>query len=999
MKPSVSLEAPSSGNDPVLFDLVEEMAARLQSGDAAAVEAWIAAQEGYAERLRRLLPTVQVMAELGSAAAGSAASSASEGEAVSGLLGDFRIVREVGRGGMGVVYEAEQVSLGRRVALKVLPFAATMDPRQLQRFQNEARAAAGLHHTNIVPVYSVGCERGVHFYAMQFIDGQPLSDVIRQLVQPPGEAAAAIPTVRAAGDTTPRTQEGKRGREYFRKVAELGVQAAEALDHAHQLGIVHRDIKPGNLMLDGRGNLWVTDFGLAQVQQGEGGLTMTGDLVGTLRYMSPEQALGKRAVIDHRTDLYSLGVTLYEMLTLRPAFGGNDRQELLRQVAFEEPARPRRLDRAIPAELETIVLKAMAKEPAERYATAQELADDLRRFLDDRPVLARRPSLTQRARRWARRNRSLVGSLAAGLLLAAVALGGSVGWVVRDRVARRGVAESRVIEALAELEPGLRAGNPHAPGLVRAARRVESDLASGLVGTELREQAEQLLADLAMLEELELIPLTLTDVKDEHFDVEAADDDYASAFRRYGIDVEGLDPREAGLRLRSRVIAAHLTTALESWAQARKRADRQGWQGLLRLAQESDPEPEVWRETLRDELARGLGTEELKKLAATAPVEKLSADTLRLLGMVLSEGARKDASIAEQLVSIMRSGQRRYPADFWVNHELAHALMNLKPPAWDEALGFHRITVALRPISPVGHINLGFVLGHLGRNDEALAEFREAVRLKKDYALAHRNLGNELMIKGRLDEAIAEHREALRLKKDYADAHVSLGNALLRKGQLGEAIALDEAIAEFHKALRIKKDDAYTHNSLGAALRSKGQVDEAIAEFKEAIRIKPDFHEAYSNLGIALLDKDLDEAIAAYKDAIRIKNDYAEAHINLGGALQLKGLFAEALVCFRRGIELGAKQQRRVNPAVLEWARKCEHMAELESKLPAILSGQKQPVDTTERLELARLCGTPSKKQYLAVVRFYRAAVAEEPNWPSRNRTSQGIRASPTLKV
>src|SRR5262249_1538571 len=161
--------------------------------------------------------------------------------------------------------------------------------------------------------------------------------------------------------------------EYFRKVAELGVQAAEALDHAHQLGIVHRDIKPGNLMLDGRGNLWVTDFGLAHMQQREANLTMTGEMVGTLRYMSPEQALAMRVRIDHRPDVYSLGAPLYESLTLRPAFWGEDRQELLRQIASEEPPKPRRLERAIPAELEIIVLKAMEKRPQDRYNTAQEL--------------------------------------------------------------------------------------------------------------------------------------------------------------------------------------------------------------------------------------------------------------------------------------------------------------------------------------------------------------------------------------------------------------------------------------------------------------------------------------------------------------------------------------------------------------------------------------------------------------------------------------------------
>jgi serine/threonine protein kinase len=355
---------------------------------------------------------------------------------ITGTLGDFRIVREVGRGGMGIVYEAEQISLRRRVALKVLPFAATMDPRHLQRFHNEAQAAACLHHTNIVPVYFVGSERGVHFYAMQFIDGQPLSEIIRQLqhaekkkpnareertiaYQPsPGDAAATPPVA----EITPLTGEGRRSRDYFRKVAELGIQASEALDHAHQLGIVHRDIKPGNLMLDGLGRVWITDFGLAHMQHGEASLTLTGQALGTPRYMSPEQALAKRVPIDHRTDVYSLGATLYELLTLRPAFTCEDRHELLQHIAFEDPPRPRRLDRAIPVELEIIVLKAMEKRPQDRYATAQELSNDLRRWLLDQPIHARRPGIVQRAGKWGRRHRPLVVAATLSLFLAIILL-------------------------------------------------------------------------------------------------------------------------------------------------------------------------------------------------------------------------------------------------------------------------------------------------------------------------------------------------------------------------------------------------------------------------------------------------------------------------------------------------------------------------------------------------------------------------------------------------
>jgi WD40 repeat protein len=419
MMPSPSLGKPSSADDPALFDLAEEMAARLQSGDSADVGAWIAAQGEHAERLRRLLPTVQAMAELGSAADGSAPPAGLEGEPVPGVLGDFRIVREVGRGGMGIVYEAEQLSLGRRVALKVLPFAATFDPRHLQRFKHEAQAAGHLSHPHIVSVYAVGSERGVHFYAMQFIDGQTLA----ALIESARRQAAPAPRAPAGAPTPPRAALSTEAAAPLsaRAAAELGVQAAEALDYAHEQGVVHRDVKPGNLLVDARGKLWVTDFGLARFQT-DAGLTLTGDLVGTLRYMSPEQALGRHAIVDARTDVYGLGVTLYELLTLRPAFDGRDRQVLLRQIAADDPPAPRALTRAVPVELETIVLKAMAKEPAARYASAGELADDLRRFLEHRPIRARRPTLADRAAKWARRHQLLVTAAAVFLVLAVLGL-------------------------------------------------------------------------------------------------------------------------------------------------------------------------------------------------------------------------------------------------------------------------------------------------------------------------------------------------------------------------------------------------------------------------------------------------------------------------------------------------------------------------------------------------------------------------------------------------
>ncbi|MBI4600887.1 MAG: tetratricopeptide repeat protein [Planctomycetes bacterium] len=401
----------SARDDAELAQVLEAYLADVEAGRPVEQERLISEHPAIAECLRAAFVSLQFIGDASDSLSSSAKEVAeSSGSPVSlGIqLGDYRILREIGRGGMGIVYEAEQVSLGRRVALKVLPFAAVLDPKHIQRFKNEAHAAAQLHHTNIVPVFYVGCERGVYYYAMQYIEGRSLAAAIeelRKLAKLAGGASGAAGSLPGLGagssDLSPRS------RERFRSIAGLGLQAAQGLAHAHELGVVHRDIKPANLLIDTRGNVWITDFGLARMQ-GDANLTLSGDILGTLRYMSPEQALGKRAPVDHRTDIYSLGVTLYELLTLEPAVKGRDREEVLRRIAFEDPAPPRRLNRWIPVELETVVLKAMAKSPEARYAAARELADDLTRFLEGKPVQARRPGPIELAARWAGRHRTLV---------------------------------------------------------------------------------------------------------------------------------------------------------------------------------------------------------------------------------------------------------------------------------------------------------------------------------------------------------------------------------------------------------------------------------------------------------------------------------------------------------------------------------------------------------------------------------------------------------------
>jgi WD40 repeat protein/serine/threonine protein kinase len=573
----------SQTRDSELARVLDAYLAAMEAGQAIEPTALAAAHPEIAERILACLSVLRVAGQVEGEPRAATGPDAALGVGPENCLGDFLILRVIGRGGMGIVFEAEQVSLKRRVALKVLPFAAALDPQQLRRFEIEAQAAAQLHHTNIVPIFSVGCERGVHYYAMQYIEGQTLAALINDLrhiaglsaappstpasasvslaeellsgrlaptpVSPAGErlaesqlrgpekahdladpcaeaantaprphgersaegrvrgseaslgpsdfsseaantptrphgersaegrvrghdasrasrpradgtdGSAPVPNAERLAETDPTSSvilparrhspPGEEGRDsdstitaqrspharpagtisraYFRTAANLALQAAEALDHAHRQGIIHRDVKPANLLVDVRGNLWITDFGLARMQS-DSSLTMTGDIIGTLRYTSPEQAAPGRAIVDHRTDVYSLGATLHELLTLHPAHEGTDRAELLRSLTVAEPTPPRHWNPAIPRDLETIVLKALARDVQARYPTALDLADDLRRFLEDRPIKARRPSLWKRAVKWGRRHKAIVATtfLALGLIVSGTIIAAQV---------------------------------------------------------------------------------------------------------------------------------------------------------------------------------------------------------------------------------------------------------------------------------------------------------------------------------------------------------------------------------------------------------------------------------------------------------------------------------------------------------------------------------------------------------------------------------------------
>ena len=502
----------SGSRSGLVLELAEEFLERYRKGQRPSLKEYVDRHPSLADEIREVFPAMAMMEKIAladeSLEGDPTGPAPAVGAATLEQLGDYRLLREVGRGGMGVVYEAEQVSLGRHVALKVLPPQMLRDAKTRRRFEREARAAAKLHHTNIVPVFGVGEHGETPYYVMQFIQGQGLdavldelkrlragaepikaganrsdgsrdgsaADVARSLLtgrfdrrdtdptgandsQPPtlempgGEIAASgsgiSPSASSSTLSLPTGDARRKSKRktYWQGVAWLGAQVADALEYAHKQGIVHRDVKPSNLLLDTLGTIWVTDFGLAKADDQQN-LTHTGDILGTLRYMPPEAFEGKS---DHRGDVYSLGLTLYELLAFRPAFGERDRGRLVRQVTTEEAPPLGSTNPEVPRDLETIVQKAIDRDPAHRYATAGEMAADLQRFLDDEPIQARRQTHLEQYRRWARRNPgiAILGTVLTAVLLIATA----ASLVVAGHMARLAEEQARAAR-IANLSAG-----------------------------------------------------------------------------------------------------------------------------------------------------------------------------------------------------------------------------------------------------------------------------------------------------------------------------------------------------------------------------------------------------------------------------------------------------------------------------------------------------------------------------------------------------------------
>lgn len=859
-----------------LARVLDEYLVALERGEPVAIDELMSQHPDLATPLRLYGESLRMLC-LAGGQLGARRPTGGSDTAGSRELGDFRLVREIGRGGMGVVYEAEQISLHRRVALKILPFAAVMDQKQLARFANEARAAAQLNHTNIVPVYGVGSDRGVHYYSMQLIAGRPLDRLIAELAERNaahgrgGDAAGTVAEPDAGRLPASDSRFGRstlRDRDFYRAVANLGIQAAGALHHAHELGVIHRDIKPSNLLLDDSGKLWITDFGLARLPA-DSSLTLSGAVLGTARYMSPEQAAGEAHLVDHRADIYSLGITLYELITLRPAFEAVGPRQFPQLIHREEPAPPRRLNPAIPADLETIVLKAIGREREARYQTAAALADDLQRYLDGRPTLARRPTLRDRAVKWSRRHAAIVAA-AAVFLFAACVMTSVAAWAVSGQKHQTSLALRSAQRQLERAEANYRQARQVVD---RYGVRLSEDLAEipGLeaVRRELLEDSwhcyEALLHqsqdEPALRAEQALTRFKAAEIAAQLGDSRRAIDQYSAA---RDVFAELLREDPASIQHRSRLSLCHNNLGLILAGVG----DAHGAEAAYRRAEE------LAAEACRAE--PGISAHRWRLALVQVNLGLLHGQR----GRIDEAAGRYGRAIALLEAVVAQEPEREeYRKDLAVaynNRGVLHRTANPAKAAADNgrALESFGLLARQRPNRidyrsewATCQSNQGVLLAEIGPAAPAAAALRQAIAsqeqlvrevparpaYRRDLAVSFNNLGHVLLDDGALDEADRALEQAQHildaLTNDHPNAveHWSMAGGILnnratlheRRGDaVGAAAAFQQAIQRLRRACEVSRDAIEPRMFLAQALDNYARLLGASDRHDEAARIR-----------------------------------------------------------------------------------------------------------------------------------------------------------------
>jgi tetratricopeptide (TPR) repeat protein len=718
----------------------------------------------------------------------------------------YEVERVLGRGGMGIVFRARHLRLNRPVALKMILAGPYANPDERKRFVQEAEAVASLHHPNIVEVFDAGEIDGRPYFTMELVEGGRLSEKVKGMPQPASEAAALL------------------------------VAIAQAVHAAHAKGIIHRDLTPSNIMLATDGTPKITDFGLARRAESDSALTVTGLPVGTPSYMAPEQARGQKGAIGPATDVYAMGAILYDLLTGSPPFRGETSTATIQQLLSAEVVPPSRLNSRVPRDLETICLKCLQKEPARRYSSAAELADDLHRFERGEPIKARRVGPTERAVRWARRRPTLAGALAAGIFLGLALLVTALWWHGQ----RKALQASAIAYAEADLLQSERMRDRGEYEASAAVLQRAKDRLGDFVPPQMRERLSRSFDNLNLVTRLDDIRLERALVKpptevlgvlvmpaspttqsaNQSSDEMSSGRHYQEAFRQAGIGVPGDEPAVAAARVKNSPVRGALVAALDDWAACAADREQQAW--VLAVVRKVDPDP--WRDRVRDP-ATWNDAEALGKLAAQAPINKESPQILAVLGARL----RARQIDAEPFLSRVAAA---YPNDFWANIETGNACLQSNA---EQAAGYYRSALALRPATLSIHYALGGMYLGLHHFDQCIAEYKEAMRLVPGNAWCHNRLGVALQWKGgQDDEAIAQFRESIRLDPNIGWTHHHLAVSLERKGQL------DQAAGEYKEAIRLFAEKRGEWKwDLRRVLMKDGRGSEALIAWKEELVGRP----------------------------------------------------------------------------------------------------------------------------------------------------------------
>jgi len=697
-------------------------------------------------------------------------------------FGDYEIVREIARGGMGVVFQARQVTLNRPVALKMILAGQLADDTDVRRFHTEAEAAANLDHPGIVPVYEVGQHEGQHYFSMAFVEGTSLSQRLADGPLPGRDAAGLVRRV------------------------------AEAIQYAHERGVIHRDLKPANVLLDQSGNPRVTDFGLAKRVQSDSGLTGSGQIMGTPSYMPPEQAGGRRGEVGPAADVYALGATLYALVTGRPPFQAATAMDTVIQVLSDEPVAPRRLNASVPRDVETICLKCLEKDPARRYPSAQALADDLGRYLAGEPIVARPVTRLERAVKWARRKPAIAALLA---LVTVVTLAGLSGvlWQWREAVQARGVAEHETIRAKSQAELAER-------------RRVEAELRRREAELA-RSQAQKRLAQIEKSNEIITSIFADLDVRKVKEGTEPLEAVLAQRLVKAAADLEGEavgDPLAvAGLqdRLgRTLLSLGHPEKAIPVFATAL--ATRKAILGA--------DSPEAL--TSMGNLASSY--QEARKLDLAVP---LYEETVKLTKAKLgTDNPTTLISMSDLALAYQGIGK-----------------LDLALPLYEQTLKLMQTKLgADHPATLTCMGNLAAGYSKAGKLDLAVPMEEETLRLMKaklgadhpDALTITENLALDYQQAGKLDLALPLYEQTLKLKRAKLGVHHpgtlnSMNN--LAFGYQG-AGRLDLATPLYEESLKLIRANLganhpltlITINNLAAAYRDAGRLDKAFPLFVEA---------------------------------------------------------------------------------------------------------------------------------------------------------------------